>query len=68
MYTSTWVSIRAGLEQLIRVDAGYGLPPVAERAVLRQDEGLVLLFTQQGEHVLHQLTEPAVTVETEKGE
>ena len=58
---STWVSTCAGLEQFIRVDVWYGLSPVTERAVLRQDKGLVLLFTQQGEHMLHQLAETAVT-------
>lgn len=63
MYMSTWASICAGLEQFIRVDVWYGLSPVTERAELRQDKGLVLLFTQQREHMLHQLTKPAVTVE-----
>ena len=52
----------AGLDQFLGVDVGYGLSPVAERAVLRQHKGFVLLFTQQREHVLHQLTQPAVTV------
>lgn len=63
MYMNTWVSICAGSEQFIRVDDWYGLSPVTERAVLWHDEGLVLLFTQQREYVLHQLTKPAVTVE-----
>lgn len=53
----------AGSEQLIQVDGWYGLPPVAERAELGHDEGLVLLFAQQREHVLHQLAQPAVTVQ-----
>lgn len=53
-------SIHAGSEELVRVDVWYGLPPVTERAVLRHDEGLVLLFAQQREHMLHQLAKPAV--------
>lgn len=53
----------AGSEQLLQVDDWDGLPPVAERAELWQDEGFVLLFAQQREHVLHQLAQPAVTVE-----
>lgn len=53
-------SIRAGSEELIRVDVWYGLPPVTERAVLWHDKGLVLLFAQQREHMLHQLAKPAV--------
>lgn len=53
----------AGSEQLVQVDGCYGLPPVAERAELWHEEGFVLLFAQQREHVLHQLAQPAVTVE-----
>lgn len=53
----------AGSEQLLQVDDWDGLPPVAERAELWQDEGFVLLFAQQREDVLHQLAQPAVTVE-----
>lgn len=53
----------AGSEQLLQVDGWDGLPPVAERAELGHDEGFVLLFAQQREHVLHQLAQPAVTVE-----
>lgn len=53
----------AGSQQLIRVDVGYGLSPVTERAELWHDKGLVLLFTKQRKHVLHQLTEPAITIE-----
>lgn len=60
MYMNTWVSICTGSEQFIRTDDWYGLSPVTERAVLWHDKGLVLLFTQQREHMLHQLTEPAV--------
>lgn len=60
MYMNTWVSICAGSEQLVGVDDWYGLSPVTEGAVLWHDKGLVLLFTQQREYVLHQLTEPAV--------
>lgn len=63
MCMNTWVSICGGSEQFIRVDEGYGLSPVTERAVLWHDKSLVLLFTQQREHMLHQLTKPAVTVE-----
>lgn len=55
----------AGSEQLVQVDGWYGLPPVTERAELRHEEGFVLLFAQQREHVLHQLAQPAVTTETE---
>lgn len=62
MYMNTWVSTCAGSEQFIRIDDWYGLSPVTERAVLWHDKGLVLLFTQQREHVLNQLTEPAVPV------
>lgn len=54
-----------GSKQLIQVDGRYGLPPVAERAELWHEEGFVLLFAQQREHVLHQLAQPAVTVETQ---
>lgn len=50
-------------EQLVRVDRRYGLPPITEGAVLRHDKGLVLLFAQQREHVLHQLTQPAVSAQ-----
>lgn len=63
MYMNTLVSICAGSEQIIRVDDRYGLSPVTERAVLGHDKCLVLLFTQQREHMLHQLTKPAVSVE-----
>lgn len=59
----TWVSTCAGSEQLVQVDVRYGLSPVTERAELWQNKGLVLLFAQQREHVLHQLTEPAVAAE-----
>lgn len=59
-------SICSGSEQFIRIDEWYGLSPVTERAVLWHDKGLVLLFTQQREHMLHQLTKSAVTVERER--
>ena len=62
MYIYTWVSICAGSEQFIGVDVWYGLSPVAERAVLWHDKSLVLLFAQQREHMLHQLTEPAIAI------
>lgn len=57
---NTLVSIKAGSEELIGVDGGYGLPPVTERAVLGHDEGFVLLFAQQRKHVLHQLAQSAI--------
>ena len=63
MYLYTLVSTCAGSEQFIRVDVRYGLSPVTEGAELWHEEGLVLLFAQQREHVLHQLTQPAVAVE-----
>lgn len=50
-------------EQLVGVDGRQRLPPVAEGAVLRHGKGLVLLFAQQREHVLHQLAQPAVSAE-----
>lgn len=50
-------------EQLVGVDRQDGLPPVTEGAELRHDKGLVLLLAQQREHVLHQLAQPAVSVE-----
>lgn len=50
----------AGLQQFIRVDVWYGLSPITERAVLWHDKGLILLFAQKREHMLHQLTKPAV--------
>lgn len=63
MYIYTRVSICAGSEQFVGVDVWYGLSPVTERAVLWHDKSLVLLFAQQREHMLHQLTEPAIAVE-----
>lgn len=50
-------------EQLVGVDGRQRLPPVAEGAVLGHGEGLILLFAQQREHVLHQLAQPAVSAE-----
>lgn len=50
-------------EQLVGVDGRQRLPPVAEGAELGHGEGLVLLFAQQREHVLHQLAQPAVSAE-----
>lgn len=63
---NSWLCVCAGSEQVIGVDEWYGLSPVTERAVLRHDKCLVLLFTQQREHMLHQLTKPAITVERER--
>lgn len=63
---SPTVTSRAGSEQFIKVDDWDGLSPVAERAELWHDKGFVLLFTQQREHVLHQLAEPAIPAETQK--
>lgn len=57
----------AGSEQLVQVDDWDGLPPVAEGAELWHEEGFVLLFAQQREHVLHQLAQPAVPVERQGG-
>lgn len=57
----------AGSEQLVQVDDWDGLPPVAEGAELWHEEGFVLLFAQQREHVLHQLAQPAVPVERQRG-
>lgn len=54
-------------EQLVWADGRQRLPPVAEGAVLGHGEGLVLLLAQQREHVLHQLTQPAVSAERRKG-
>lgn len=62
LYIHTHILYSSASEQLLQVDVQQGLPPVTEGAVLRQDKGLVLLFAQQREHVLHQLTESAVTV------
>lgn len=57
----------AGSEQLVQVEDWNGLPPEAEGAELWHEEGLVLLLAQQREHVLHQLAQPAVTVERRGG-
>lgn len=63
MYAYTWVFMCAGSEQFIGVDVWYGLSPVTERAVLWHEKGLVLLFTQEREHMLHKLTQSAITTE-----
>lgn len=65
-YMNSQLSVRTGSEQFIRIDEWYGLSPVTERAVLWHDKGLVLFFAQQWEHMLHQLTKSAVTVERER--
>lgn len=63
MFSRRCVSVSAASEQLVEVDDWNGLPPVAEGAELWHEEGLVLLLAQQREHVLHQLAQPAVTVD-----
>lgn len=60
MLLYSWVSIHTDSEQFIWIDFWYRLSPVTERAVLWHYKGLVLLFAQQREHVLHQLTQSAI--------
>lgn len=66
MLMYSWVSIHTDSEQFIWIDFWYWLSPVTERAVLWHYKGLVLLFAQQREHVLHQLTQSAIAAKGEK--